>query len=194
MVNNTICQLSLKASYKRQNAYPEEQTASLTKKLNCNLQTCAGAVYCSDSNACLCPVSLVTATTASCGSEVVYELSEWSAWSTCSATCDDGFQARTRKCLRKYIDTTTKSLLKSEVVDSMDWLCGAESKTDVRGCRLDSCRIYGEWSSWSVCSKICGGFTSRQRDCLPGKTCDKKLLQQSKICGLEDCSSLIISN
>lgn len=194
MLNGSICQLSLKANYQRQKTYPEDQTASLASKLSCNLQTCANSVYCSDSAACLCPVSLVTATTSSCGSKVVYEFSEWSAWSACTAACDEGFQSKTRKCIRKYIDTTTNSLLKSEIVEGMDYLCGTDSRVETKTCKLDSCRIYGDWSSWTPCSKICGGFSTRQRDCLPGKTCDQKFLRQSRVCGFEDCSSLVISN
>lgn len=75
----------------------------------------------------------------------------------------------------------------------MDWLCESEGRVQVNTCKLDSCRIFGEWSSWTSCSRICGGFSTRQRDCLPGKTCDQKFLKQSKVCGFEDCSSLIIS-
>ena len=105
-----------------------------------------------------------------------------------------GYQTRSRKCNRKYIDATTNSTIRTESVENMDWLCGNETKYQSNTCKIESCKIYGDWSQWTTCNKICGGFITRQRACLPGKTCEQKYLKQTKLCGLDECNSIILSN
>lgn len=61
----------------------------------------------------------------------------WSAWSTCSKTCGDGLQVRTRL---------------SE---------NSETESQSKECNLAACENH-QWSNWSVCSVSCGGG-SRER-------------------------------
>lgn len=85
---------------------------------------------------------------------------------------------------------------------SLEWLCDENSKPSekyqIEICAVDKCRTYDEWSSWTPCSKICGGFRSRSRSCKAGLTnqalCDPKYLSEINECSnLDDCTSTIIS-
>ncbi|VDK47676.1 unnamed protein product [Anisakis simplex] len=79
------------------------------------------------------------------------EYSEWTDWSTCSATCDGGVQTRLRSCM-----------------SSED--CSDDLKEE-RSCNENECPKWGEWSKWEECSVTCGGGQrSRSRECSdPGK-------------------------
>ena len=94
-INQQTCQIFLKTNYKRQVKFDKNQTSVLEKKLNCNLETCANSVYCSDSaSTCLCPMDIASTGSSNCATQTVYELSELSAWTTCSAACDEGFEIK----------------------------------------------------------------------------------------------------
>jgi len=77
----------------------------------------------------------------------------------------------------------------------MKWLCGIggiEDQFQVMPCQVESCRQYGDWSEWSSCSKICGGYTIRTRQCNPNAICDGTLLKQVKVCAFKDCDTLLL--
>ncbi|KAM3858661.1 adhesion G protein-coupled receptor B1-like [Diretmus argenteus] len=78
---------------------------------------------------------------------------EWSAWSTCSASCSNGTMQRTREC-------NGPSYGGSE--------CHGNWK-ETSNCFLKQCPVDGRWQSWSSwgsCSKTCGGGgQQRQRVC-----------------------------
>lgn len=87
------------------------------------------------------------------GEAVPCEVSTWSSWSTCTATCDaPGQQHRTR----------------SVVVEPTGGLtCPALQRS--RDCTASNCPVHGGWSEWSAvgeCSHSCGdGVRERQRSC-----------------------------
>lgn len=108
---------------------------------------------------------------------------------------------RSRECVKKYFDNEKKQTV-TEPVNGLDWLCDSDNtklseKLQVEVCSLDKCKSYNEWSSWSGCSKICGGTRSRQRTCrLDAKNplCDPVYLNEMEPCSaLNDCRSNIIS-
>uniref|UniRef100_A0A3Q2GTZ0 Adhesion G protein-coupled receptor B1 n=1 Tax=Equus caballus TaxID=9796 RepID=A0A3Q2GTZ0_HORSE len=79
---------------------------------------------------------------------------EWSSWSTCSASCSQGRQQRTRECNGPSYG-------------------GAECQghwVETRDCFLQQCPVDGKWqawASWAGCSVTCGGGTQRRdRVCL----------------------------
>uniref|UniRef100_A0A9W3FFZ7 Adhesion G protein-coupled receptor B1 n=1 Tax=Camelus bactrianus TaxID=9837 RepID=A0A9W3FFZ7_CAMBA len=79
---------------------------------------------------------------------------EWSSWSTCSASCSQGRQQRTRECNGPSYG-------------------GAECQghwVETRDCFLQQCPVDGKWqawASWGGCSVTCGGGTQRrERACL----------------------------
>merc|ERR1719156_495602 len=79
-------------------------------------------------------------------------MSEWSPFTTCTASCDGGSQARTRK-----VDTAMAHNGKP---------CGKKSET--RDCNLQACPVdcaLGDWSGWTDCSTTCGaGDQERWRE------------------------------
>ncbi|XP_010857117.1 PREDICTED: brain-specific angiogenesis inhibitor 1 [Bison bison bison] len=79
---------------------------------------------------------------------------EWSSWSTCSASCSQGRQQRTRECNGPSYG-------------------GAECQghwVETRDCFLQQCPVDGKWqawASWGSCRITCGGGTQRrERACL----------------------------
>lgn len=80
----------------------------------------------------------------------------WSAWGTCSTTCEAGLQTRKRTCSNPQPSNGGEH-------------CFGES-ADYRSCNLRTCpSVNGEWDAWSTwdsCSTTCGtGLQSRQRNC-----------------------------
>lgn len=62
--------------------------------VGCNVQACsnAGALFCSSSKSsglCLCDPSRAKGD--ACKTRIVYGLTEWNEWSSCSASCDEGW-------------------------------------------------------------------------------------------------------
>ncbi|XP_052084656.1 neurotrypsin-like [Mytilus californianus] len=81
--------------------------------------------------------------------------SGWSAWNSCSATCNGGIQDRTRKC-------------KAPQPSNGGLYCnGTPIKS--RPCNNVYCEIHGHWGSWQEwesCNTTCGnGFKQRSRNC-----------------------------
>ncbi|XP_053380403.1 uncharacterized protein LOC123559120 isoform X2 [Mercenaria mercenaria] len=85
--------------------------------------------------------------------------SSWQQWSTCSTTCDDGIQFRTRNCdnpLPQYGGTNCSG-----------------SGNETTPCHLIDCPP--SWSSWfyGTCSVTCGpGTSGKLRRCSTGKEAD----------------------
>ncbi|XP_031561318.1 hemicentin-1-like [Actinia tenebrosa] len=108
--------------------------------------------------------------------------SEYSDWTTCSKSCGGGTQERTRTCTNPAPKNGGKD-------------CEGESK-ETRACGANPCPVDGGWSaysSWSSCSKSCGGGTQeRTRTCTNpppahgGKNCEGSS-KETKQCGSAAC-------
>ncbi|VDI42578.1 Hypothetical predicted protein [Mytilus galloprovincialis] len=102
-------------------------------------------------------------------------ISEWSDWSECSASCDDGESVRTRF----FVDPSEQSS------------CSDVNITDIQPCNLGECGCqYSEWSEWTDCNAECGiGLSQRKRDLVQPSTyveCDQ-LQVEERDCYLADC-------
>ncbi|XP_052240654.1 coadhesin-like [Dreissena polymorpha] len=80
---------------------------------------------------------------------------EWSSWSTCSVTCDNGTNTRTRTC--------------SNPSPSNGGLNCNGSAIDSKVCTMQLCPVHGNWtgwSAWSGCSVSCDvGLRKKWRTC-----------------------------
>ncbi|XP_072292326.1 adhesion G protein-coupled receptor B3 isoform X2 [Eucyclogobius newberryi] len=102
---------------------------------------------------------------------------EWSQWSSCSVTCGQGSQVRTRTCASPYGSHCGGPLRESRV-------CNNTAPCPVHG-------VWEEWSPWSLCSFTCGrGHRTRTRMCAPpqhgGRACDGPETQ-TKLCNIALC-------
>ncbi|XP_053475061.1 adhesion G protein-coupled receptor B3 isoform X1 [Ictalurus furcatus] len=102
---------------------------------------------------------------------------EWSQWSSCSVTCGQGSQVRTRTCISPFGTHCSGPLRESRV-------CNNTAPCPVHG-------VWEEWSPWSLCSFTCGrGHRTRTRLCTPpqhgGRGCDGPETQ-SKLCNIALC-------
>uniref|UniRef100_A0A663NCM4 Adhesion G protein-coupled receptor B3 n=1 Tax=Athene cunicularia TaxID=194338 RepID=A0A663NCM4_ATHCN len=102
---------------------------------------------------------------------------EWAQWSTCSVTCGQGSQVRTRTCVSPYGTHCSGPLRESRV-------CNNTALCPVHG-------VWEEWSPWSLCSFTCGrGQRTRTRSCIPpqygGRSCDGPETQH-KPCNIALC-------
>ncbi|XP_039639670.1 adhesion G protein-coupled receptor B3 [Perca fluviatilis] len=102
---------------------------------------------------------------------------EWSQWSSCSVTCGQGSQVRTRTCVTPYGTHCSGPLRESRV-------CNNTAPCPVHG-------VWEEWSPWSLCSFTCGrGHRTRTRMCAPpqhgGRACDGPETQ-TKLCNIALC-------
>ena len=192
-----LCQIGLRDGYERHINFNDDEKQKLTSLLNCDLDSCTKGLYCSadsrttttTSGTCLCfPSDSGNDCSAPHDS---FQLSNWSEWTKCTASCDQlqGFRQRSKDCLKNN----------NETVNQMDWLCNTNGLADqyqVESCSSPVCLTYKEWSAWSTCSRICGGYMTRKRECFPGAeaSCNRKHLSQVQECGLKECDNLLISN
>ncbi len=179
------CQLSLIPNLQRE----LKPDLLLAKQINCDLNQCSHGLYCSSKGACLCEPS---SHGSDCSVRPVYELSSWSDWSKCTADCDQpmGFKQRQKDCVSIRASGTMNTTL-----TNMKWLCtpgSLDEQFQIMPCQVESCRQYGDWSEWSPCTKICGGYTIRTRQCYPNAVCDDRFLKQVKVCSFKDCESILI--
>ncbi|XP_052284771.1 SCO-spondin-like isoform X2 [Dreissena polymorpha] len=109
--------------------------------------------------------------------------SAWAAWTICDVTCGGGTHNRSRDCY-----------FPQSVPKGQD--CQGDS-SEFTTCRNESCPVdgvLGQWSSWTMCSKTCGGGTqSRYRNCTypddrpHGQSCIEQL-SESPACNPQVCT------
>ncbi len=192
---NKKCTLTLRGNFERKITINSQQHEKVDELIKCSLKTCSSSLYCASNSGTVLKQCLTTAE-----SNVKYELSEWSAWSTCSQACSGGFRDRAKKCLKKYLKNDSKEY---DVTEAADWLCnysGANlrDRYQIEKCNEQQCGSYSGWSEWTACNKVCGGLRNRTRDCLAedksSEICDPIYLQEVNDCSsLKDCQSSIIS-
>ncbi|CAH1785509.1 unnamed protein product, partial [Owenia fusiformis] len=92
---------------------------------------------------------------------------EWTEWSSCSSSCGEGLQTRSREC---------------------NTIGGCEGKsTETRACDEGICAEWLPWNEYSECSKPCGyGNMTRTRECTIQDGCDGRS-EETKECHLKDC-------
>nr|CAJ65510.3 HyTSR1 protein [Hydra vulgaris] len=109
-------------------------------------------------------------------------LSSWSAFSTCTKSCDGGVKRRTRLC--------------NNPAPSFGGLDCTENLIDDTECNSHSCPVNGgfsEWSAFGICSEQCGdGIQERTRSCTypapayGGMNCEG-LQTETRQCKIKDC-------
>ncbi|XP_078481277.1 uncharacterized protein LOC100187002 [Ciona intestinalis] len=78
-------------------------------------------------------------------------VSQWSAWGTCTGTCPNGSQSRTRQIIVEPSNCGTSCPITAQAHHCIPLVC-------VTDCEVSS------WSAWTTCSASCGsGRTSRSR-------------------------------
>nr|CAB3262201.1 uncharacterized protein LOC100178652 [Phallusia mammillata] len=98
---------------------------------------------------------------------------DWGAWSSCSATCDEGKRTRDRECFGDF--------------PNMCLALGSGSETEK--CTRGRCGSWNSWSQWGTCSASCGiGNWTRSRDCLGdfADTCVGDAVE-TIACDVSDC-------
>ena len=95
----------------------------------------------------------VGATSEACNTQACAINGGWSSWSACSKTCGGGINTRT--CNNPAPVGSGLLCLKED---------GSRGLSETKACNTQACAINGGWSSWSSCSKTCGGGT-RTRTC-----------------------------
>lgn len=112
-------------------------------------------------------------------------LSDWSAFSTCTALCDGGVRQRVRDI---KVNPKNEGELCGEIAQSED--------CNVQACNVDC--VLEDWTAWSAtCSKVCGGgqltrFKHLKTAALNRGTCqgfyDPRRFE-SKACNEQDCNT-----
>ncbi|XP_045160489.2 SCO-spondin-like [Mercenaria mercenaria] len=106
------------------------------------------------------------------------EWSDWTQWSTCTATCGGGTREKTRAC--------------SEPKYGGKFCEGEASETNM--CNVEPCPVDGyweEWSEWTECSVPCaGGSRDRTRACVQPKFGGKECVgtdAETEECNTQKC-------
>ncbi len=84
------------------------------------------------------------------------EWSPWTEWGQCTATCGGGIEKRIRDCLLPRTRNGNGTNLHG--CDGETW--------EMRPCNEQGCPTWTEWTSWTECSRSCGGGRRvRLREC-----------------------------
>ena len=81
-----------------------------------------------------------------------YIPTQWSAWSSCSSTCDKGVMTRNRKCVN---DKTFEVVPNDRCTNGQ---ASPEYVLQTQNCLLQQCPVNGMWATWSawgLCSQQC---------------------------------------
>jgi hypothetical protein len=102
-----------------------------------------------------------------CNNNACPYMKSWSQWSSCSTSCGQGAQTRTRDC-------------------SSAMGCGDQPSYETRPCSSGGC--LSNWSNWTDCDKPCGnGRQSRNRYCLDYEVACNGQLEEAKTCNSSPC-------
>eukprot|EP00397_Hematodinium_sp_SG-2012_P001492 GEMP01001495.1.p1 GENE.GEMP01001495.1~~GEMP01001495.1.p1 ORF type:complete len:1042 (+),score=197.84 GEMP01001495.1:242-3367(+) len=118
-----------------------------------------------------------------CAEGVDCELSDWSHWDQCSATCGGGQQSRSRML---------------EIPPALGGKGCSDALSETRGCGAIPCVkpvdcLWTEWSDWAACTATCsGGQKSRDRDIKisprnGGRLCDALSMTEIAGCNKDPC-------
>lgn len=210
--NLNVCEISLDNTFDLiDDLRKSNQLEKISKNLNCDLDDCKNGIFCASTalntstiknDKCICDPTGTVGN--KCENKIKFTLSEWSEWSPCSTTCDEGFTDRKRTCIMSYTDPTTSQVVE-RVMENQEWLCGASLKANdiyqVKTCMLSKCSFHTQWSDWSTCNKLCDGFRSRSRNCSLNdysnenlrKLCTDVYLKNVEVCGFSNCKNLVTS-
>lgn len=191
---------------RRKYEYDSKISFQLKDQIGVDLQMCIDSTYCTSEidrkmlkiENSLCDPAVKAGDR--CQFKIYYEVTEWSEWTSCSVSCDEGLRKRRRNFFRRYFDDMQNKNI-TELINKNDWICRNKDGTtietkQVEKCMLRDCSLYTEWSEWSSCSRVCSGFRNRNRSCLieeNSKHCTNEYLHECEPCGLVDCSNSIIS-
>ncbi|XP_062844144.1 adhesion G protein-coupled receptor B1-like [Trichomycterus rosablanca] len=103
---------------------------------------------------------------------------QWSSWSSCSVSCGEGWQSRTRNCMTSGQGILCTGPLRENRPCNNSIVCPVNGAWD-------------EWAPWSLCSSTCGrGYRDRVRTCKPpnngGEPCTGPR-KQTKFCNIAVC-------
>ncbi|CAG5097614.1 Oidioi.mRNA.OKI2018_I69.XSR.g15153.t1.cds [Oikopleura dioica] len=97
------------------------------------------------------------------GDRIYPIMGDWSTWTACDKSCEEGSQTRVRFCAKEDI-------------------CHEESQKEVRACNTKIRRNRSPWNEWSSCSSDCTRF--RLKVCKDDNFCGCRDLRRT-----EDCSN-----
>ena len=113
--------------------------------------------------------------TEGCNSQTCPAWTQWQPWSMCTATCGGGLQRRARYCRNGKAGTD----------------CPGKASEE-RSCQTDKCPRWTNWSTWTECTKTCGGGVKHiTRECLYGNVGQRGCFGQSSLtyaCNTIDCA------
>jgi len=136
-----------------------------------------------------CPVGLSLSQTIGCNADVQCapindcKLGLWAPWSQCSATCGVGQQTRARQVekLRQASGAGCNAALSETMTCSL------------KDCYRTNC-LWGEWSTWSYCTRKCnGGEQTRARHIVQapragGTACVPQDKEEMRPCNTHECA------
>jgi hypothetical protein len=103
----------------------------------------------------------------------------WSSWSSCSRTCGGGTQTR------NFIVRTS---------EAYGGICPDKGKQETQSCNTNPCptNCEGYWTSWSACSKNCGGGNQSRTYVVTkseanGGTCSNRNKTETRTCNSQCC-------